>query len=250
MPPDGTEPLEVPPQHTVPPNAESPERLVPPLLGRAYECSLIDEVLAGARLGESGSLVVRGEPGIGKSALLDYAAARASEMTVLTTSGVEAETDLAFAGLFGLLRPILDHLGDLPELQADALSGALGLMSSSGSERFLISAAVLGLLAEAAEDQPVLCLVDDAHWLDTPSADALGFPARRLRAERVAMLFAAREGDPRSFESPGLAVLELEGLDDAAAVALLSDRPKAMAPSVREGLLAEASGNPLALLEL
>src|SRR5262249_34872768 len=188
--------------------------------------------------------------GIGKSALLEYAAEHAIGMNVLATSGVEAETDLAFAGLHGLLRPILDHLDDLPELQARALAGALGLAPSMGSERFLVSAAVLGLLAEAGEQQPALCLLDDAHWLDTPSADALVFAARRLRAERVAMLFAAREGEPWTFESAGLPVLELRGLDDAAALALLSDPPKAMAPAVRDGLLAEASGNPLALLEL
>jgi DNA-binding CsgD family transcriptional regulator len=223
---------------------------LPTLRGRAHECGLIDELLAGARLGESGSLVIRGEPGIGKSALLEYTAEQAREMRILTAAGVEAETNLAFAGLHGLLRPILDLIGNLPELQAKALAAALGLAPSSGSERFLVSAAALGLLAEAGEGQPVLCLIDDAHWLDTPSADALVFTARRLRAERVAMLFAAREGDPRSFESPGLPVLELKGLDGTAALALLSDRPRSMVPSVRDGLLAEASGNPLALLEL
>src|SRR5262245_55939790 len=247
---DGTEPLDVTPEPNIPPQAEAAPGTASTLLGRAYECALIDEVLAGAMRGESGSLVVRGEPGIGKSALLDYAAEHAEGMTVLTTAGVEAEADLAFAGLYGLLRPILRHVSDLPELQAKALAGALGLEPSSGSERFLVSAAVLGMLAEAADEQPVLCLVDDAHWLDTPSAEALVFTARRLRAERVAMLFAARVGDPREFDSPGLPALELQGLDDAAARALLSDRPKAMVPSVRDGLLAEASGNPLALLEL
>src|SRR5262245_16599566 len=209
---DGTEPLEGPTQPTV--AGQSGPEPGSGLLGRAYECALIDEVLAGALRGESGSLVVRGEPGIGKSALLEYAAERAAGMTVLNTAGVEAEADLAFAGLHGLLRPILHHLGELPELQASALAGALGLAPSVGSERFLVSAAVLGLLAEAGEARPVLCLVDDAHWLDTPSADAFVFVARRLRAERVAMVFAAREGDPRAFESPGLPVLELKGLDD------------------------------------
>src|SRR5262249_60582411 len=108
-------------------------------------------------------------------------------MQVLTTVGIEAEADLACAGLHGLLRPILGHLHGVPELQAKALSGALGLTPSSGSERFLVSAAVLSLLAEAAEDQPVLCLVDDAHWLDTPSADALVFPAPPVCARRGAV---------------------------------------------------------------
>jgi DNA-binding CsgD family transcriptional regulator len=211
---------------------------------------VIDELLAGAQAGESRSLVVRGEPGIGKTALLDYACARAAGMRVLRTVGIEAEADLAFAGLHGLLRPILGHLDGVPELQARALSGALGLTPSSGSERFLVSAAVLGLLAEAAEDQPVLCLVDDAHWLDTPSADALVFAARRFRAERVALMFAARLGEPRVFQSPGLPELELVGLDPDAALALLSDRDESIASSVRQGLLRESSGNPLALLEL
>src|SRR5262245_18616813 len=247
---DGTEPLDVTPEPNIPPQAEAAPGTASTLLGRAYECALIDEVLAGAMRGESGSLVLRGEPGIGKSALLDYAAEHAEEMTVLTTAGVEAEADLAFAGLYGLLRPILRHVSDLPELQAKALAGALGLEPSSGSERFLVSAAVLGMLAEAADEQPVLCVVDDTHWLDTPSAEALVFTARRLRAERVAMLFAARVGDPRAFDSPGLPALELQGLDDSASRALLSDRPRTMVPAVRDGLLAEASGNPLALLEL
>jgi DNA-binding CsgD family transcriptional regulator len=220
------------------------------LVGRAHECALIDELLMGARAGESGSLVIRGEPGIGKTALLEYAAAGAGGMQVLTTVGIEAEADLAFAGLYGLLRPILGHLGGVPRLQAEALSGALGLTPSTGSERFLVAAAVLGLLAEAADKQPVLCLIDDAHWLDTPSSEALVFAARRFRAERVAMLFAARVGDPRAFESPGLLELDLVGLDNEAALTLLSDRSEPIASSVRQGLLRESSGNPLALLEL
>ncbi len=170
------------------------------LVGRDRECARIDELLAGALVGESGSLVVRGEPGIGKTALLDYAAARAVGMELLTTAGVEAEADLAFAGLYGFLRPILGRLSELPELQAEALAGALGLAPSSGSDRFLASAAVLGLLAEAAEERPLLCLVEDAHWLDTPSAEALAFAARRLRAERVAIVFAVREDEARTFE--------------------------------------------------
>ena len=178
-----------------------------PLVGREREQALIDLLLAGARRGESGSLVVRGEPGIGKSALLEYAADRAGDMVVLTTAGVEAEADLAFAGLYGLLRPILEHLYGLPAIQSSTLAGALGLGPSSGTERFLVSAAVLGLLAEAADHQPLLCLVDDAQWLDRPSTDALLFCARRLEAEGVVLLFAARDGEPPSFDAPGLADL-------------------------------------------
>jgi DNA-binding CsgD family transcriptional regulator len=220
------------------------------LVGRGRECARIDELLECALAGESGSLVFRGEPGIGKTALLEYAAARAVGMELLTTAGVEAEADLAFAGLYGLLRPILGRLSELPQLQANALAGALGLAPASSSDRFLASAAVLGLLAEAAEERPLLCLVEDAHWLDTPSADALVFAARRLRAERVAVLFAAREGEGHTFEGRGLPELVLEGLEEEDALALLEDRSSELVPSVRERLLAEAAGNPLALLEL
>src|SRR5262249_41476511 len=161
------------------------------LVGRDHECALIDELLVNAQAGESGSLVIRGEPGIGKTALLDYAAARAGGMEVLTTVGIEAEADLPFAGLYGLLRPILGHLASVPRLQAEALSGALGLTPSRASERFLVAAAVLGLLAEAADDHPVLCLVDDAHWLDTPSSEALVFAARPPRAQPPGQLLAS-----------------------------------------------------------
>jgi DNA-binding CsgD family transcriptional regulator len=220
------------------------------LVGRDRECARIDQLLEGALAGESEALVVRGEAGIGKTALLDYAATRADGMQLLTTSGVEAEADLAFAGLYGLLRPILGSLGELPDLQATALAGALGLAPSTGSERFLVSAAVLGLLAEAADERPVLCLVEDAHWLDTPSAEALVFTARRLRAEHVAIVFAVREGEGRTFEGWGLPELIVTGLEDEDARALLSTCSEEIAPSVRERLLAEAAGNPLALLEL
>jgi DNA-binding CsgD family transcriptional regulator len=220
------------------------------LVGRNREAALIQELLERARAGESGSLVVRGEPGIGKSALLDRAVERADGMLVLSTAGVEAEADLAFAGLFGLVRPILDHLDDLPPVQAAALAGALGLGPSQSPERFLVSAAVLGLLAEAADRRPVLCLVDDAQWLDKPSADALVFAARRLRAERVALLFAARVGDVRTFEAPGLSDLSLRPLDEHDALSLLLSRGQPVAPTVRKRLLQAAAGNPLALLEL
>jgi DNA-binding CsgD family transcriptional regulator len=220
------------------------------LVGREGECARIDELLEGALAGESGALIVRGEPGIGKSALLDYAAARADGMELLRTAGVEAEADLAFAGLYGLLRPALGRLSELPELQSKALAGALGLAPSTGSERFLVSAAVLGVLAEAAEERPLLCLVEDAHWLDTPSVEALVFAARRLRAERVAIVFAVREGEGRPFEGGGLPELLVTGLADEDARALISDSSDELVSPVRERLLAEAAGNPLALLEL
>jgi len=154
------------------------------LLGRERECAVIDRMLENARSGVSSALVVRGEAGIGKSALLEYATQQAApEMEILRANGVEDESDLAFAGLHELLRPVLAHLGELPETQSQALAGALGLAPSSHPDRLLISAAVLGLLAAAAESKPMLCVVDDAQWVDRPSAEALVVTARRLQAE-------------------------------------------------------------------
>jgi DNA-binding CsgD family transcriptional regulator len=220
------------------------------LLGRERERAEVGRLLDRAARGEGGSLVVRGEPGIGKTALLDDAAQRADGMLVLRSTGVDAESDLAFAGLYGLVRPIVDQLKQLPAMHARALTGALGLTPSSDPDRFLVSAAVLGLLAAAAEDRPVLCLVDDAQWLDRPSADALVFTARRLRAERLAILFAAREGEASRFEAPGLPELELSGVDQRSASKILGLHARQCAPGIRQRLLAEAAGNPLALLEL
>jgi DNA-binding CsgD family transcriptional regulator len=220
------------------------------LVGRERECATIDRLLDQALIGEAASLVVRGEAGIGKSALLDYAAGAAGEMMVLRATGVEAESDLAFAGLYGLVRPVLDKLDELPGTQRDALAGALGLAPSSGADRLLVSAAVLSLLAVAAEDRPVLCVIDDAQWVDRPSADALVFSARRLRAERLVLLFGVREGDPRKFEATDLPALMVEGLDGRSAAAILGSRAGELAPAVLQRLLVEATGNPLALLEL
>jgi DNA-binding CsgD family transcriptional regulator len=227
-----------------------PQLAGPRLLGRESECAAIDGLLENARLGTGGALVVRGEPGIGKSALLGYARRRAAPMMALSAGGVEAESDLAFAGLHELLRPVLRYLGELPGTQSQALAGALGLAPSSQPDRLLISAAVLGLLAAAAEDRPVLCVVDDAQWLDRPSADALVFTARRLRADRIAILFGAREGEANRFEAAGLSELALAGLSRQSADAVLATSVHTVVPSVRDRLLAEADGNPLALLEL
>jgi hypothetical protein len=163
---------------------------------------------------------------------------------------VEAESDLAFAGLHELLRPVLDHLGEVPDIQSQALAGALGLAASTHADRLLISAAVLGLLAAAAEERPTLCVVDDAQWLDRPSADALVFTARRLRAECLAIVFAAREGEAARFEAAGLAELTLTGLAEQPATTVLASRGRRAPPGVRDRLLAEAAGNPLALMEL
>ena len=220
------------------------------LLGRERECLAIDRLLQAAVRGESGALVLRGHPGIGKSVLLDYAAEHAGDSLVLRITGVEAESDLAFAGLYGLIRPVVATLNELPERQSAALSGALGLGQAVEADRLLVSAAVLGVLAAAAEERPLICVIDDAQWLDKPSADALVFAARRLVAERVAMLFAVREDEVLRFEAHGLPELVLDGLDPQIAERLLERCVAHAAPTVRERLILEAGGNPLALLEL
>jgi DNA-binding CsgD family transcriptional regulator len=219
------------------------------LVGREGERAAIDALLEASARGESSSLVLRGEAGIGKTALMTYAAER-GEGIVLRTTGVEAESDLGFAGLHGLLRPIVQSLGELPETQADALAGALGLAPSHGADRLLVSAATLSMLAAAAGDGELLCLIDDAQFLDPESVEVLVFCARRLAAERVALLFAVREGAGRDFSAPGLPELLIEGLDSEAAIDLVKTSAPAAAAHVREWLIAEAAGNPLALLEL
>ena len=217
------------------------------LLGRESECAAVDRVLHAARASRSGTLVVRGEAGIGKSALLEHAVARAEGMRVLTGAGVEAESELPFAGLHQLLWPILDLADGLPGVQTAALRGAFGLSADRVEDRFLVSVAVLSLLTAAADAQPLLCVIDDAHWLDGASAEALVFVARRLQADPIAVLIGAREGDARRFEAPGLPELELAGLRGAQATALLDH---ALPAVVRDELLRVTGGNPLALLEL
>ncbi len=185
------------------------------MIGREHECGQIERLIRNARDGEGGGLVLVGEPGIGKTALLEHAAQTAGSATVLRAGGVEAESDLAFAGLYSLLRPILGKLDQLAGPQRQALAGALGLAPSSRPDRLFVSAAVLDLLAAAAKDRPVLCLVDDAQWIDNPSAGALVFTGRRLRAERVAIVFAAREGEPRQFQAQDLPEMYLGSLPEA-----------------------------------
>ena len=220
------------------------------LYGRDAERTLVGALLDAARASRSGALVLRGEPGVGKTALLEDVRDRAADMHVLAARGVESESELPFAGLHQLLRPALHLLERLPAPQSDALQGALGLAARAG-DRFLISAACLTLVAELAERRPVLCLIDDAQWLDTPSADALLFVARRLDAEGVVMLFGAREGGDRRFEAGGLRELELGRLDADAAEALIGlGAGGPVAPSVRDVLLEQAGGNALALVEL
>ncbi|MEU4421866.1 AAA family ATPase [Actinoplanes sp. NPDC024001] len=213
------------------------------LHGRSGEQADLDRVLALARGGRSGVLLIRGPAGIGKSALLDYAARGAEGMRVLRSAGAESEATLPFAALHLLLRSGLDRIPALPDAQARALSGALGLGDIAPANRFLVGLATLNLLSELAGDGALLCLIDDAQWIDPASMDALVFAARRLEAEGVAMIFAARSG----FPAVGLPELRLGGLDDAAAAALL---PAGLPPQVRERLLYESAGNPLALIEL
>jgi DNA-binding CsgD family transcriptional regulator/tetratricopeptide (TPR) repeat protein len=221
------------------------------LYGRESEILALSRLLAGARAGRSGVLVLRGEPGIGKTALLEHAAAQCDGFHVVRLTGVRPESDLAFAGLHLLLRPLLDRLGALPEPQRQALSGALGLGPAAGTDRLLVGLATLSVLAEAADDRPVLCVVDDAQWVDRASLDALAFAARRLDAEPVAFVVATR-GD---VEFAGQPEVRLGGLDASAAAALLRDVGNAggsgaLTPVLRYRVLAEARGNPLALIEL
>jgi DNA-binding CsgD family transcriptional regulator len=221
------------------------------LYGRDAERSAVTALLDAARDSRSGVLVLRGQPGAGKSALLQDAAEQASDLQVLEARGIESEAELTFAGLHQLLRPILGQVDGLPGPQGTALRAAFGLEQGRVDDRFLVSVAVLSLLAEAAERRPVLCVVDDAHWLDEASANALVFVARRLEAEGVVMLFAARDGDPRRFGAVGLPELEIGGLDGVAVTALLAEHAAVpVDPQVRDRLLERTGGNPLALVEL
>ncbi len=217
------------------------------LLGRDREVAAIERLLAEARESRSGALVLRGEPGIGKSALLDHAVEHAGGMRVLTALGVEAESELPFAGLHQLLWPVLDRVDALPEVQRDALHAAFGMSTDGVADRFVVSVAVLAVLTAVADDEPLLCVVDDAHWLDRGSADAILFAARRLQADPIAMLAATREVEGSRFVSAGMPELVLGGLPDAAAVALLD---KALPGALRHQLVQVTHGNPLALLEL
>jgi DNA-binding CsgD family transcriptional regulator len=222
------------------------------LYGRDAERSAVTALLDAARDSRTGVLVLRGQVGAGKSVLLQDAVEQASDMQVLEARGIESEAELAFAGLHQLLRPILGgQVEGLPGPQATALRAAFGLEHGRGNDRFLVSVAVLSLLAEAAERQPVLCVVDDAHWLDEASANALVFVSRRLEAEGVVLLFAARDGDPRRFGAVGLPELELGGLDRVAVAALLAQHAAVLVdPEVRDRLVERTGGNPLALIEL
>ena len=220
----------------------------PPLRGRRSECETLDQFVADVPTGNSRALVLRGEAGVGKTALLNYLAARSSECRVVRTAGVEAEMELPFAGLQQLCAPMLDRLGNLPDPQNLALTTAFGLSTGESPDRFLVGLAALTLLADIAEERPLLCIVDDAQWLDRASTQALAFVARRLRAEAVAVVFAERDA---SSELAGLPELTVHGLGDEDARAVLkSVVPGPLDERVRDRIVAETGGNPLALMEL
>jgi hypothetical protein len=220
------------------------------LRGRRSERAALDGVLDTALAGSSAVLVLCGEPGIGKTALLRYAAGRASGFRVLRASGFESEMELPFAGLHQLCGPLLGQLEQLPGPQRDALRVAFGLREGNAPDRLLVGLAVLSLLARAADDQPLACLVDDAQWLDRSSLQSLAFVARRLLAEPVAVLFAVR-GVGDEHELAGLPQLTVRGLGERDARALLASVVHGpLDPPVRDRIVAEAGGNPLALLQL
>src|ERR1700683_32519 len=220
------------------------------LIGRDPEQRLIESLLQDAREGASSALLIRGEAGIGKTEILEHAAETAGFRTLRCT-GVESEHDLTFAGLEKLLRPLHGLIDRLPDPQASALRSAFGLSSERVADRLLLGLATLNLLAEATAESPLLCTADDLQWVDGPSAHAMLFAARRLGAEGVVMLFAVRDDPVSWFETPGLQQLTLAPLSEAAAREVVaSTRGRALSQAMQRRLLAQAGGNPLALLEL
>jgi DNA-binding CsgD family transcriptional regulator len=218
------------------------------LTDRRSERDALDRLVEAVRGGQSRSLVVRGDPGVGKTALLDYLARRASECQVARASGVQSEMELAFAGLHQLCAPMLSRAEHLPTPQREALLTAFGQAAGPPPDRFIVGLAILSLLSEVAGEQPLICLIDDVQWLDRASAQALGFVARRLAADPVGLVFAAREPGA---ELTGLPELEIGGLGESDARALLdSALAGPIDARVRDQIVAETQGNPLALLEL
>ena len=222
----------------------------PRLHGRREECAALDRLVEDVRAGQSRVLVLRGEAGVGKTALLEYVQGRASGCRIARAAGVESEMEIPFAGLHQLCAPILHRLGRLPGPQGDALGVAFGLREGDAPDRFLVGLAVLSLLSDVAEEYPLVCVVDDAQWLDRASAQTLGFVTRRLVAESIAVVFAVREsGDEQDLT--GLPELLVHGLADPDARALLASVITGpLDERVRDRIVAETRGNPLALLEL
>jgi len=220
---------------------------VPALVGRSAECAMIEQLLDGARNSSGGALIVTGDPGMGKTALLSCAQERAGGMRVLRAHGAQAESQLPFAGLHALLRPALHLLPTLPAAQADELGGAFGLGAPQAPSRFLVAAAVLGLLSELADDAPVLCLLDDTQWLDRASLDALLFAARRIDADPIAIIMCARTGE---LEPSSLPEIRLGPIPAQDATRLLDRQAAVLDDASRRRLIELAAGNPLALIEL
>ena len=223
------------------------------LVGRPAERQALGGLLARAADGYSGALVLRGEAGAGKTALLDetVAAAVAGGLRIARLTGVEPETQLGYAGLHRFLLPFADHLERLPDPQRDALRSTFGLVAGPPADRFLVALAVLTLLAEAASAVPLVCVIDDLQWLDPESVVVLGFVARRLYAERVVLLFAVREPVGELSALAGLPELVVAGLAERAALELLASlAPGRLSPAVGARIVAETGGNPLALVEV
>ena len=222
------------------------------LFGRGDDCAELTDIVVAAQRGASRAMVIRGEAGVGKTALLDWLSHESAQraMAQLRCAGVESEADLPFAGLHQLLRPAIHAMPALPRLQQEALNGALGLSGRRGVDPFLVAVAALSLLGELAADTGVICIVDDAQWLDPSSADVLRFVARRLDAEGIVLVFAVRDPDPSVFEAAGLTERQLRGLDADAAASLLLDRAPMVTDEVRDRLVAHHAGNPLAIIEL
>src|SRR4051794_36016897 len=219
-------------------------------VNRVSECDALERLVAGVRAGQSRVLVLRGEAGVGKTALLRHLSSAATGCRIARAAGVESEMELAFAGLHALCASMLGRLQNLPPPQRDALGTAFGLSAGPPPDRFLVGLAVLSLLADAAEEQPLVCIVDDAQWLDRVSAQTLAFVARRLLAERLGLVFAVREtGEGLEFD--GLPELSIGGLaEDHARVLLDAAIPGPLDVQVKTRILGEAGGNPLALIEL
>lgn len=220
------------------------------LVGRHEERHRIERLLTATRGRASTVLVLRGEAGIGKTALLEHAASSADGMRVLRTRGIQSESELAFSGLLELLRPLVDHLDRIPARQAAALKGALALEAAHEDDSFAVYAGTLSLLVTAAEDEPLLVLIDDAHWLDRGSAAALAFASRRLGSEGIAVLWAVREGEPAGVSTEGLDEVVLHGLESDAALELVETAGEKVSPDAARALVTITNGNPLALLEL
>ena len=241
-------------------NADSspmPRQLPPKLLGRHTECDVLDQLLDAVRAGDSRALVVHGEPGVGKSALLDHLVRQASDCRVVSATGIQSETELAYATVHQLCSPLLEFLDRVPDPQRNALGTAFGLRNGPPPDRFMLGLAVLSLFAAAAEDRPLVCVVDDVQWLDQASAQVLGFVARRLVSESVACVFARRDVENGSTSGPpagddwGLPELALRGLGDSDARMLLRTViHEPLDERVRDRIVAEARGIPLALLVL